>query len=204
VFSRGNRRQPIYTDERDRWRYLALLRQVVERMEWLLLCYCQMGNHVHLLIETRTPNLGAGMQRLHGGYARFFNQRHKLTGHLFQDRYDWAPVRNDPQLWTVAAYIANNPVKAQFCRTAADWPWGSHAAIAGDRAPDWLATERLGSYFGSHGGDGLTRYLEFVEAAAKPQANLNGDSPLLGLVKGLRTPSAGAGAGTRGTRARGR
>jgi REP element-mobilizing transposase RayT len=166
VYSRGNRKQRIYTDERDRWRYLGLLRQVVERMEWWLLGYCQMGNHVHLLVETQRPNLGDGMHRLHGGYARSFNQRHKLSGHLFQDRYDAVPIRDDPQLWVAAAYVANNPVAARLCPTAADWPWGSHAAIAGDRAPGWLATQRLSGYFGSHGGDGIARYLAYVEAAA--------------------------------------
>jgi putative transposase len=35
-----------------------------------------MPNHVHLLAETPNANLGAGMRRLHGGYAHIFNERH--------------------------------------------------------------------------------------------------------------------------------
>ena len=70
VYARGIRKAPIYLDDADRWRYMKLLRKSVERMSWMCLSYCQMGNHVHLLIETREPNLGAGMHRLHGSYAQ--------------------------------------------------------------------------------------------------------------------------------------
>ena len=45
-------------------RYLATLGRVTVRMQWRCLSYCMMGNHTHLLVETRTPNLGAGMHRL--------------------------------------------------------------------------------------------------------------------------------------------
>ncbi len=129
----------------------------------MCLSYCLMGNHVHLLLETRTPNLGAGMHRLHGAYAQYFNRRHGFSGHLFQGRFDAPPIESDPQLWMTAAYIARNPVDAGLCREPADWPWSSHAAIVDGRAPDWLAAARLESYFGAQGGDGLQRYRELVE-----------------------------------------
>src|SRR4051794_15735551 len=74
VYARGNRKQPIYIDDEDHSRYLARLGQITMEMQWRCLSYCQMGNHVHLLIETRVPNLGAGMHRLHGPYAQYFNR----------------------------------------------------------------------------------------------------------------------------------
>ena len=43
-----------------------------------------MDNHMHLLIETPQPNLGEGMQRLHGDFGRGFNRRHARSGHVFQ------------------------------------------------------------------------------------------------------------------------
>jgi REP element-mobilizing transposase RayT len=62
--------------------YLALLGRVVAKKKWRCLAYCVMHNHVHLLIETPEPNLGAGMQRLHGGYAQIFNARHGRDANL--------------------------------------------------------------------------------------------------------------------------
>jgi REP element-mobilizing transposase RayT len=178
VFARGNRKQEIYVDDADRLRYLRMLQQVIERMEWLCMSYCLMGNHVHMLIETQTANLGAGMHCLQGKYAQYFNRRHGFVGHLFQDRYDERPQKSDPQLWQTARYIALNPVVAGLCLTPTDYPWSSHAAVVAGRAPDWVAADRLESYFGSQGGEGLQRFIDFVDLPGE----LNGDSPRLGAL----------------------
>src|SRR4051812_30249623 len=166
VFSRGAVKQPIYLDDIDRRRYLAGLARVTSRMSWRCLSYCLMGNHMHLLIETPQPNLGRGMQLLHGTYAQTFNRRHEKAGHMFGARFDSVSVTTDPQLWVLAAYIARNPVKAGLSRTPAAWPWSSHAAIAVGVAPPWLDVARLLAYFGAAGGDARRRYLEFVDAVA--------------------------------------
>jgi putative transposase len=178
VYSRGNRKQQIYADDADRLRYLRGLQLVVVQMEWLCMSYCLMGNHVHLLIETRRPNLGAGMHRLHGKYAQYFNRRHGFVGHLFEDRFREKPQKTDPQLWQTARYIALNPVAAGLCEAPVDYPWSAHRAMVAGSTPDWVAADRRESYFGSQGGEGLRRYLDFVDL---PQ-ELNGDSPRLGSV----------------------
>ena len=116
------------------------------------------------------------MHRLHGGYAQYFNRRHRYVGHLFQDRFKGVPVLNDPQLWTVAAYIARNPVTAGLCEIATEWPWSSHTALLAGRHPLWLDAPRLLAYFGNHGGDGLRRYVELVDLLS--QHLPKGDSPL--------------------------
>ncbi len=167
VFSRGNRKQSIYLDDPDHERYVALLARVISWMRWRCLSYCLMGNHVHLLIETRVPNLGSGMQRLHGTYAQYFNGRHDQVGHLFQGRFGDEPITSDVQLWVTAAYIAQNPVEAGLCRTAVDWPWSSHASVVNDSAPDWLDDDRLLSYFEPQGGNPRHRFGTFVDEYRK-------------------------------------
>jgi len=169
VYARGNRKQEIFVDDRDRRRYLGLLATIVRRTGWMCLSYCLMGNHVHLLVETRQPNLGAGMHRLQGRYAQYFNRRHGLSGHLFQDRYSAVPIASDPQLWVAAAYIARNPVAAGLCRNAADFLWSSHADVVYRCAPDWLADRRLISYFETAGGTGLERYAALVALPPQPK-----------------------------------
>jgi putative transposase len=178
VFSRGNRKQDIYRDDDDRRRYLLLLSRAVFRMRWRCLSYCLMGNHVHMLVETRTPNLGAGMHRLHGMYAQSFNSRHTTVGHLFQHRYKANPVLTDEQLWITAAYIANNPVEAGLCRTPEDWTWSSFSAVTTDTSPTWLDEGRLLDFFASQGGSGRERYRSFVQAYAtvkKPSRQARGE-----------------------------
>ena len=164
VWARGVRKTLIYRDDFDCLRYLVMLGRAVEEFGWRCLAYCLMGNHMHLVIETPRPNLGKGMERLHGDYASAFNARHDVSGHVFQSRYKNKRARNDPHLWQMNRYVAQNPVKARLCSRPEDWRWSSYAAVAGvaEFVPYWLDVERALFYFASAGGDPRTRYVEFV------------------------------------------
>jgi REP element-mobilizing transposase RayT len=166
VYARGNDRRLIFLDDEDRRRYLAMLAVVIGRTRWHLLAYCLMDNHVHLLIETPLPNLGAGIQRLHGHYAIRFNSRHRSSGHLFQGRYGAVRARTDAQLHAAAVYIACNPLEAGMCERPEHWEWSSHAATLGGAAQPWLAHDRLLAHFAAFGGEGRERYREAVDERA--------------------------------------
>jgi hypothetical protein len=43
--SRGNAQAAIYADDADRWAFLDLLTQIVQRFRWLCHAYCLMDNH---------------------------------------------------------------------------------------------------------------------------------------------------------------
>jgi REP element-mobilizing transposase RayT len=130
VFPRGNSRQVIFYDAADRQVFLVILKGVVDAYRWRLLAYCLMGNHVHLVIETCDGNLGRGMQRLLGTYARFFNRRHDRMGHLFGTTFKSEPIADDDQLATAIAYVAANPVRAGLCKVEGEWQWSSHGGAA--------------------------------------------------------------------------
>jgi REP element-mobilizing transposase RayT len=164
VYSRGAVKQTIFLDDDDREGYLTTLAKVVNWTSWRCLAYCLMGNHMHLLIETPRPNLGRGMQQLHGAYGLAFNRRHEKAGHVFGARFQSKVIKDDPQLWITTRYIVRNPVEAGLCTTPEAWPWSSHAQIVAGNSPPWLHTARLDSYFGSMGGDPRKRYLDFVAA----------------------------------------
>jgi putative transposase len=164
VWARGVERRNVFVCDDDRRDYLAILGRVVEKFAWRCLAYCLMDNHVHLLVEIETPNLGRGMQRLHGSYGGTFNERHGRTGHLFEGRYGSKPMTSDEQLWWAIAYIANNPVDAGMCTDASTWRWGSHAAIAAGEVPPWLDVERVMEIVARAGGDPRRRYAELIGA----------------------------------------
>ena len=64
--SRGDGQEDIYLDDTDRELFLQVLGQVCERFNCACHAYCLMGNHYHLLIETREGNLAQGMRQLNG------------------------------------------------------------------------------------------------------------------------------------------
>jgi hypothetical protein len=102
-----------------------------------------MDTHVHLMVETLAPTLGAGMQRLLGGYAYEFNRRHSRYGHLFAGPYHASLIDSEPHVIEASAYIVLNPIRAGFVSKPADWGWSSYRASAGlVKAPPFL-TKRL-------------------------------------------------------------
>lgn len=123
VFARGNNRQAIFVDDRDRRTFLLILGDVVEAFSWDGLGYCLMNNHFHLLLETPEGNLSTGMHRLQMRYARRFNHRHERTGHVFGQRFGSVRITSDEQLVTATRYLLSNPVEAGLCTSPEAWAW---------------------------------------------------------------------------------
>lgn len=66
VTSRGNRREPIFTDDTDRHALLGVVARAMERFDAVVLSYCLMGNHCHFVMHTRQANLLRLMRHVNG------------------------------------------------------------------------------------------------------------------------------------------
>ena len=136
VGTRGDRHEPVYVDDQDRWEFLGLLTGVAFQAEWHVLSYCFLGNHYHLMLEVPHGNLAWGMHKLNSNFASRFNKRHGYVGsHLFQKRYFSKLIENHRYLMVAYAYVALNPVEAGLCRYPETWSWSSTGALLGHRAP---------------------------------------------------------------------
>jgi putative transposase len=72
LMNRGDHRDNIFHNDKDRELFLKTLGEVCERTGWQIHAYGLMRNHFHLVVETPRPNLSLGMQWLLGIYtARF-------------------------------------------------------------------------------------------------------------------------------------
>lgn len=99
VTSRGNRRATIFHSDSDRLTWLAMLAETCKRFDFVVLSYCLMGNHYHLVVQTLSGQLSRGMRYLNSNYSQYFNRQHGLTGHLFQGRYH-AILASKTNTWT--------------------------------------------------------------------------------------------------------
>ena len=126
VMARGNARQKIVRDDADRRRLIDGLEQSVVRHGWELLSYVVMGNHLHLMVKTPRPNLGAGMQNFLSGYAIWAGRRWRRLGHLFQGRYRAEMIEDESYYWTVSRYIHLNPVRAGLVKLPEQWEWSRY------------------------------------------------------------------------------
>jgi putative transposase len=133
VTTRGNNGDDVFRTVDDRRVFLVLMRKRARELEWVIQVWCLMTNHFHLIVATPQENLSAGMQRLNGLYAQWFNAFHGRTGHLFGRRFWSKRIENEEQLRTTAEYILDNPVRAGLCVNRWDWRW-SGGPLAGDPA----------------------------------------------------------------------
>lgn len=125
---RGNHRQAVFFEDRDRLVYLSLLSKCLSVHEIALIGYCLMENHVHLsVIPGSEQALAEGIGRMHRDFARWQNIQCNTCGHLWQNRFYSCPVEED-RIWGVLSYIELNPVRAGLVRKPWDWKWSSALA----------------------------------------------------------------------------
>lgn len=155
LMSRGDRREPIFKDDQDRWSFVATLSEACGKTDWQVHAYILMPNHFHLVLETPSANLVAGMKWFLGTYTSRFNRRHKIVGHLFSGRYKSLVVdgSGNGYLKSVCDYVHLNPSRAKLLM--ADQPlrqfgWSSWPEYlkSPSKRQAWLRVERL---FGEHG-----------------------------------------------------
>ncbi len=175
VTNRGNRKERIFLDARDRMFFLRELTTTRKRYGWNCLAHCLMDNHFHLVIETPEETLGVGMKRLEGRYAQWFNHRHERIGHLVQERFGSVLVRTDEQFAQLLRYVALNPVAAALCGDPADWRWSSHRELLS--GPRWGPRGRVEALLERWGGEFGTRYRHLFGPGHVLQVRFGADSP---------------------------
>ena len=164
ITSRGNTRQDIFLDDKDRERFLESLGRVVDRFGWICHAYCLMNNHYHLLIETPRANLSQGMQFLNSILCQGFNRRHKRVGHVLQGRFKAILVEKESYLLELARYIVLNPVRAGAVSHPREYQWSSYLATAGGaKPPEFLTVSWILSHFDKDLVQARTDYRQFVK-----------------------------------------
>jgi REP-associated tyrosine transposase len=187
ITNRGVEKRDIFLDDEDRRAFLNLIADAVPEFVWRVHAYVLMNNHFHLLIETPEPTLSDGMKAIEEDYATAFNKKRARVGHLFQGRFKSHLVDSETYLLNVARYIVLNPVRANFARTAGEWPWSSYRATAGVASvPQWLTTtavlDRFNPLNEKNARTEYCRFVSHVDAAV--------DRPWNQLVSGLCLGSA--------------
>lgn len=161
VMARGNNKEAIFASEKDRNKYLELVRRYKAKYDFLLYAYVLMENHVHLLVEVRENPLSKIMQGIQLSYTQYFNKKYDRVGHVFQQRYKAILCTKDEYLITLIKYIHLNPVRAEI--GTLDYAWSSHKDYI--RGTDQLVDLKFPlSLFDSNRNAALKYYAAFMSA----------------------------------------
>jgi len=127
-------------------------------------CFCLMPNHFHFILE---PLIEGGislfMQKLLGGYSRYFNLKYERSGTLMQGPFKAVYIKTDAQMMHLSRYIhilnpgeliepqiregiINNPSGLQeFLK---NYKWSSYLDyIGGSNYPSLINKNLLAGYF---------------------------------------------------------
>jgi len=174
VTVRGNAQQAIFQELKDRHYFLIRLGESVQTHGVRVYLFCQMENHVHMVVKTPRANLGRFMHSVLTGYTVYFNLRHQRHGHLTQGRYGARVVSGDEYLLKLSRYVHLNPVKVKGMVEHAlsdklaylrAYEWSSYRSyIGGSRSWEWLDCEPVLALMTGKRRDRQNRYREYVEA----------------------------------------
>ena len=173
ITSRGNQREKIFWDTKDRERLKAILERTQERYGYLFHGYVLMNNHYHLLIETPLANIKQIMQNVNTSYTVFVNRKYNRSGHLFQGRYKGFIVDKDRYLLALSRYIHLNPVRAGAVKRAEEYQWSSYREYLYGSVDGALTDmDETLSFFSKHRAVAVRKYKEFVEAGIRAKTPL--------------------------------
>jgi len=125
VITKGNDNCDLFRESVDFLKFIHLLGDAKLKDPHILLSYCLMPSHIHLLIETTEVPLSRIMHRLLLRYSLYFNKKHQRTGHLYQNRFKAKPCKNENYLLQLLVYIHDNPRKAGLLNDDGIYPFSS-------------------------------------------------------------------------------
>ncbi|MBI2047531.1 MAG: transposase [Parcubacteria group bacterium] len=150
-------------------RYIQKTRDLLVQIH----AFCLMPNHYHLLISPFVEDgISQFMKKLNMGYSKYFNEKYKRSGALWQGKYKSISIEGDPHFSWIPYYIhfnpldlvmpewrergIKNPKKAeQYLKT---YRWSSHSDYLGIKNfPSLTQREYLLDFF-----DGEKGYRESV------------------------------------------
>jgi REP element-mobilizing transposase RayT len=125
VTARINRGEFVFLDAAMRVLFLKYVKHLKTKYSFAIYNFCIMGNHIHFVIRPDKDSLSKIMQWLLGTYAKGWNKRHGVTGHLWGDRFFSRVVEGGREAFRrLFKYVSENPVEGGLVRRA--WEWDSN------------------------------------------------------------------------------
>lgn len=106
-----------------------------------ILAFCLMPNHYHMLLSPKVEHgIPKFMQKVNMGYAKYFNQKYKRTGVLFQGPYKNILITSEVHFLHLPFYIHFNPLDLSYPE------WRENKISNPNKALEFLKSYRWNSH----------------------------------------------------------
>lgn len=152
VFNRGVDKRTIFSDESDFQRFLKSMKEfnVVKPIGSIyensfrksknskvsdqplveFIAYCLNPNHYHFILCPVVANgIEKLMHRLNMGYAKYFNEKYKRSGALFQGSFRSVHVGSNEQLIYLSAYVNLNYIVHRLGHSVSKSSWEEYTGM---------------------------------------------------------------------------
>lgn len=182
VISRGNRRQNIFEEAPNWHRFLTSMLTETTSAGIVVIAYCLMPNHFHLLIQASLAALSAAMHQILTSHATYMNKKYGRVGHLFGDRFKAYPCDPELSLKPLARYITLNPVRGGLVQSPEQWAWSSHRDYLDFNSKSPSGRKILMDRFGDDEASAQMAYQAYMTPGIKPKAPRPGERVPLSVL----------------------
>ncbi|MEA3506394.1 MAG: transposase [Elusimicrobiota bacterium] len=179
VYSRGQRGEPLFFSPEDRIEYLKNIDSELVRKGGFIGSFCLMTNHMHLLIKMGRTPLGEIFRNVNSKYARNFNRRRKVFGHVLQKRPGIKIVLDNKYLHILVGYIHRNPVKSGISKQVTGYRWSSWYWFKGQQC-NWI---ELKSWAYPPGFENENKYVKFKDTVKQEKQKLTEGKSYIGNLE---------------------
>jgi len=129
--------------------------------------YVLMPNHFHFLVRQLSEDAVTElMKRLTSAYVKYFNDKYKRVGPLFQGRYKGILITKDEYLLHLSSYIHINPIELpdySKIKELENYPYSSYSDYIGKRNTSYVFRDFILNYME---GDKFAEYRVQTEGLA--------------------------------------
>lgn len=180
AYNRGVEKRIIFLDDQDYRVYLSYLRSYLSNPistsihpitqvtgsdpvrqrqllsfygQIVLVAYCLMPNHFHLLLwQSEANSMTKFMQALGTSYSMYFNHRYKRVGTLFQGTYKAVYIDRDEYLLHVSRYMHRNPDELTGSDPVklSEYPYSSYSYYLNKKKALWINPKPVLDFFSNN------------------------------------------------------
>lgn len=117
-------KREIFKEAQDKFKFLECIGSAKEKYDFVLLGYCIMDDHYHMVIKTHNIPLSSIMQSIHSRYGKYYSKSYEVSP--FKGRYKRIIIKED-ELLQLLNLIHNKPIYENLVDSVVEYPYTSHA-----------------------------------------------------------------------------